>query len=45
MEKVWDDEYDGDFRTVDVHIRRLRQKLNNKDIIETVFGVGYMLKG
>ncbi|MBS6041515.1 MAG: response regulator transcription factor [Clostridium baratii] len=44
MEKVWDDEYDGDFRTVDVHIRRLRQKLNNKDIIETVFGVGYMLK-
>ncbi|AQM58885.1 response regulator transcription factor [Clostridium baratii] len=45
MEKVWDDEYDGDFRTVDVHIRRLRQKLNNKDIIETVFGIGYMLKG
>lgn len=44
MEKVWDDEYDGDFRTVDVHIRRIRQKLNNKDIIETVFGIGYMLK-
>ena len=45
METVWDAEYDGDFRTVDVHIRRLRQKLNNKDIIETVFGIGYMLKG
>lgn len=45
MEKVWDDEYDGDFRTIDVHIRRLRQKLNNKDIIETIFGIGYMLKG
>ena len=45
MDKVWGDDYDGDFRTVDVHIRRLRQKLNNKDIIETIFGIGYMLKG
>ncbi len=45
MDKVWDEDYDGDFRTVDVHVRRLRQKLDNKDIIETIFGIGYMLKG
>lgn len=39
------DEYFGDFRTVDVHVRRLRQKLNNEEIIETIFGLGYMFKG
>ena len=39
------DKYFGDFRTVDVHVRRLRQKLNNEEIIETIFGLGYMFKG
>ncbi|MDD3852258.1 MAG: response regulator transcription factor [Syntrophomonadaceae bacterium] len=45
LEKVWGYEYSGDTRTVDVHIRHLRQKLNDDsnfpDYIETVRGVGY----
>jgi len=45
LEKVWGYEYSGDTRTVDVHIRHLRQKLsddpNFPDYIETVRGVGY----
>ena len=45
LDGVWGDEYFGDFRTVDVHVRRLRQKLNNEEIIETIFGLGYMFKG
>lgn len=45
LDGVWGDEYFGDFRTVDVHVRRLRQKLENEEIIETIFGLGYMFKG
>lgn len=45
LEKVWGYEYTGDTRTVDVHIRHLRQKLgddsNFPEYIETVRGVGY----
>ncbi|MEN6327516.1 MAG: response regulator transcription factor [Syntrophomonas sp.] len=45
LEKVWGYEYSGDTRTVDVHIRHLRQKLGDDstypDYIETVRGVGY----
>jgi two-component system alkaline phosphatase synthesis response regulator PhoP len=45
LEKVWGYEYSGDTRTVDVHIRHLRQKLkddsNFPNYIETVRGVGY----
>ncbi|RCW49950.1 MULTISPECIES: response regulator transcription factor [unclassified Halanaerobium] len=40
LEKIWGYEYAGDTRTVDVHVRRLRQKIK-KDYIETVRGVGY----
>lgn len=45
LDKVWGIDYIGDKRTVDIHIQRLRKKLENKDmhIIETVFGVGYKL--
>lgn len=45
LDGVWGNDYEGDWRTVDVHVRRLRQKLNNNDIIETIFGIGYMFKG
>ncbi|MDZ4991873.1 response regulator [Clostridium perfringens] len=45
LDGVWGNEYFGDFRTVDVHVRRLRQKLENEEIIETIFGLGYMFKG
>lgn len=48
LEKVWGYEYGGDTRTVDVHVRRLRQKIEEDDshpvYIQTVHGVGYKLK-
>lgn len=44
LDSVWGCDYFGDPRTVDVHIRRLRQKLNDKKYIETVFGTGYMFR-
>ncbi|MFZ7103206.1 MAG: response regulator transcription factor [Peptococcaceae bacterium] len=43
LEHVWGYDYIGDSRTVDVHIRHLRQKLE-EDLIETVRGVGYKFK-
>ena len=43
---VWDTEYTGETRTVDMHIRTLRQKLGRcGTMIETVRGVGYRLEG
>ena len=46
---VWGYEYAGDYRTVDVHVRRLREKLEldpaNPEYIRTKWGVGYYLKG
>ena len=45
---VWGYEYAGDYRTVDVHVRRLREKLEldpaNPQYILTKWGVGYYLK-
>ncbi|WP_195263193.1 response regulator transcription factor [Clostridium sp. 1001275B_160808_H3] len=41
---VWGYDFIGDARTIDVHITRLRQKLKKEVNIETIFGVGYMLK-
>lgn len=40
-EKVWQEQYMGDTRTVDLHIQRLRKKLGIKDKIQSVFKVGY----
>jgi two-component system, OmpR family, alkaline phosphatase synthesis response regulator PhoP len=46
LDQVWGYSYYGDARTLDVHIRRLRQKLNAcGDCIETVIGVGYRFVG
>jgi DNA-binding response OmpR family regulator len=46
LDNVWGYEYYGDTRTLDVHIRRLRQKLGGcGDAIETVVGVGYRFVG
>ncbi len=42
LEAVWGYEYFGETRTVDVHIRQLRKKLEGLPI-ETVWGVGYRL--
>ena len=46
LDQVWGYSYYGDARTLDVHIRRLRQKLEAcGDCIETVVGVGYRFIG
>ena len=44
LTRIWGYEFDGESRTVDVHIRTLRQKLGEYgDIIETVRGIGYKI--
>jgi len=49
MNVVWGYSYTGDYRTVDVHIRRLREKLEENpaepEYIMTKWGVGYYFKG
>lgn len=46
LNQVWGYEFDGTSRTVDVHIRSLRQKLGSAgNLIETVRGVGYRIGG
>lgn len=46
LNSIWGYSFDGESRTVDVHIRTLRQKLGTAgDIIETVRGVGYKIAG
>jgi two-component system, OmpR family, alkaline phosphatase synthesis response regulator PhoP len=46
LDNVWGYSYYGDARTLDVHIRRLRQKLEEcGNCIETVVGVGYRFTG
>jgi two-component system alkaline phosphatase synthesis response regulator PhoP len=46
LDNVWGYQYFGDTRTLDVHIRRLRQKLGLcGDCIETVVGIGYRFIG
>lgn len=46
LENIWGYDFGGETRTVDVHIRTLRQKLGSEgSIIETVRGVGYRIGG
>jgi len=46
LEEVWGFDYNGESRTVDMHIRSLRQKLDNcSDVIKTVRNVGYKIEG
>ena len=46
LNQIWGYEFDGESRTVDVHIRTLRQKLGEAgDLIETVRGIGYKIGG
>lgn len=47
LNHIWGIDYYGDDRTIDVHIRRIREKLGEEkgeSIIETVFGVGYVMR-
>ncbi len=43
LDQIWGYEYIGDTRTVDVHIKRLREKINDHDSwrIATIWGIGY----
>ena len=44
LESIWGYDFDGETRTIDVHVRSLRQKLGNSgNIIETVRGIGYRI--
>ena len=44
LDKIWGYAFDGENRTVDVHIRTLRQKLGDAgNLIETVRGIGYKI--
>ncbi|QQZ59120.1 response regulator transcription factor [Paenibacillus sonchi] len=46
LDKVWGFDFAGDTRTVDIHVQRIRKKLDeehNLSMIETVFGIGYKL--
>lgn len=45
LEEIWGYDFDGETRTVDVHVRTLRQKLGKSgERIETVRGVGYRMR-
>ena len=44
-EEVWGGETDFETRTVDIHIQRLRKKADLKDALQTVYNLGYKLKG
>jgi two-component system alkaline phosphatase synthesis response regulator PhoP len=43
-ERVWQSEYMGDSRTVDLHVQRLRKKLHWEDKIRAIYKVGYRLE-
>lgn len=43
-ELIWEDSYFGDTRTVDLHVQRLRKKLNLTNRIVSVYKVGYRLE-
>jgi DNA-binding response OmpR family regulator len=45
LDRIWGLRKYGDSRTLDVHIRRLRRKLGNPKLIETITGIGYRLIG
>ncbi len=44
IENIWGYDYDGENNIVDVYIRHLRSKLNNDDYIQTVRGIGYVIR-
>jgi two-component system, OmpR family, response regulator len=47
IEEIWGFDFDGEERTIDVHIRRIREKFPERDcgfIIKTIRGIGYRLE-
>ena len=49
LSTIWNYDYQGDERTVDVHVRRIREKLEDvpasPEYVMTKWGVGYYFKG
>ena len=45
FERVWNEEYLGDSRTVDLHVQRMRKKLGLEDRLTAVYKIGYRLEG
>ena len=43
LDGVWGSDFEGDERTVDVHVRQLRRKLGPVLLLDTVWGIGYRL--
>lgn len=43
-EKIWDSDYMGDSRTVDLHVQRLKKKVAWEDLITAVYKIGYRLE-
>ncbi|MDF2943827.1 MAG: DNA-binding response regulator [Herbinix sp.] len=43
-EKIWENDYMGDSRTVDLHVQRMRKKIGWEDKITTVYKIGYRLE-
>ena len=46
LEKIWGYDYYGDTRTVDMHVQRIRRKIDTQGnkYIQTVFGIGYKMR-
>lgn len=44
FEKIWGEDLEFETRTLDLHIQRLRKKLDWKDRIKTIYKIGYMLE-
>lgn len=46
LEKIWGYDYYGDTRTVDMHVQRIRRKIDSQPnkFIQTVFGIGYKMR-
>lgn len=43
-EKIWEKEYTGESRTVDLHVQRIKKKLGLENKIKTIYKVGYRLE-
>ena len=45
FERVWNEEYLGDSRTVDLHVQRMRKKLGLEERLTAVYKIGYRVEG
>lgn len=43
LNKIWGDYEELQTRTVDMHIKSIRKKINNEDVIKTIYGIGYQV--